>query len=967
MAIHIPKRILCIVFLLLALLPLYSHEGSMAGAGKLRVSQTEYFDIIYSQKNLDSARILYENADAIFEELASAYGIEPYFRIPVVITATVEQFNAYYSDSFFNRIVIYDTSQIEDLAVFSQTLLSTFKHELTHALTYNLKSKGFKIASKLLGDPISGHYITVTSGMAEGATVSYESAEGEGRLNDSYALQMVRQAKIEGKFPSYSDVKGAADSYPRGSFYYFNGAFAEYLQKTYGMEKYAQFWYRCVNVKNITTAGAFKKVYGIKLDKAWKQFEESFVVPQVSAADPVAAGIAKDFFLDEKGTLSIKNRAGSRYSSLCISQAGVAFADDSCNTVYFYSNGKIKKLFTKDYLDTISISKDGRFLAVSYYTESSPTTKHCASIYDIKNNKWIKVPGTNYTAPSIVSDGSDYYFVVQEYESQQYSICVKKLEINGKKVKVSEENYSQRFFNSEEVPKDFTDLGNGCFAYILKSALDYSVCVSDVSLAEVKQFPSPLERMKLRELSASYDSSAGRLTFSWALKDTLPRLGYLDLSDGTYSLSEENISGGVYTPVEYQGHLYYTAKFYKETRLFELLSPAGKLTQYKEAVATQGLESESVVPELVSVVPELVSVVPELSRRELPYKPFSPFSYAFEGLLLPIGGITSTSSTPTLGFTYLTTLPWYSSITAISGGYDISSKAGLFDFSYQSGTDTGLFQYIVNSSFAVDGEGFKYFSANGTANSVFDFGTVSAVSLTLQADANYGRLLQSNSSILFSTLQLASVTYSTVSTSGPGTYEKAGFAVASGVAHSYEDQIEPSPSCLLDLYDLEFDLAVYIPKLIPVTCVDNFTYNLPVKIKTALFSLSSSSMRLAKINAETVLFGYDIQKAVPFLSAFYLNDIILSLSYTGGFDYASSEELDTNWHFLYAGEYFNQIKSGTLEYKDFAVIKLSLGFTPNIGIFANPQLRNNLYISCAFGKKQNLPESIVNFGFEAKF
>ena len=126
-------------------------------------------------------------------------------------------------------------------------------------------------------------------------------------------------------------------------------------------------------------------------------------------------------------------------------------------------------------------------------------------------------------------------------------------------------------------------------------------------------------------------------------------------------------------------------------------------------------------------------------------------------------------------------------------------------------------------------------------------------------------------------------------------------------------------------------------------------------------------MRLAKINAETVLFGYDIQKAVPFLSAFYLNDIILSLAYTGGFDYASSEELDTTWHFLYAGEYFNQIKSGTLEYKDFAVIKLSLGFTPNIGIFANPKLRNNLYISCAFGKKQNLPESIVNFGFEAKF
>ena len=48
------------------------------------------------------------------------------------------------------------------------------------------------IASKIFGDVISGHYITVTNGMAEGATVSYESSKGEGRLNDPYALQMIR-------------------------------------------------------------------------------------------------------------------------------------------------------------------------------------------------------------------------------------------------------------------------------------------------------------------------------------------------------------------------------------------------------------------------------------------------------------------------------------------------------------------------------------------------------------------------------------------------------------------------------------------------------------------------------------------------------------------------------------------------------------------------------------------------------
>ena len=135
---------------------------------------------------------------------------------------------------------------------------------------------------------LAGKHILVTgasSGMgrffsrmiaAEGATVSYESSFGEGRLNDSYVLQMLRQAKIEDQFPSYSDVKGAADSYPANAFYYFNGAFAQFLQQNYGMDKYAEFWFRCVNAKYFTAAGAFKQAFGMKLNKAWKLFEESF-------------------------------------------------------------------------------------------------------------------------------------------------------------------------------------------------------------------------------------------------------------------------------------------------------------------------------------------------------------------------------------------------------------------------------------------------------------------------------------------------------------------------------------------------------------------------------------------------------------------------------------------------------------------------------------------------------------------
>ena len=66
------KKYFVLLSLILFIFPLAAREGSMAGSGKLRVSQTKYFDIIYSQKNLATADILYRTADAGFEELSAA-------------------------------------------------------------------------------------------------------------------------------------------------------------------------------------------------------------------------------------------------------------------------------------------------------------------------------------------------------------------------------------------------------------------------------------------------------------------------------------------------------------------------------------------------------------------------------------------------------------------------------------------------------------------------------------------------------------------------------------------------------------------------------------------------------------------------------------------------------------------------------------------------------------------------------
>ena len=942
------KRFLILFTSLLLSFSLFAHEGSMAGAGKLRFTQTKYFDLIYGEKNLASANILYENADAIFEELAADYGVEPSFRLPVVITATVEQFNAYYANSPYNRIVLYDTGQIDDLAVFSQTLLSTFTHELTHALTYNLKNKAFKVIGKIFGDSISNHYFTVTSGMAEGATVSYESSKGEGRLNDAYSLQMVRQAKIEGRFPTYSDVKGSSDAYPMGSFYYFNGAFADFLQRNFGMHKYSEFWYRCINgeeFSDLTTAGAFKKTFGIKLNRAWKMFENSIQLPEVADANPLRAGQAFDFFDNQnKGRdFSLKNRSGSRFSNLRTCETGLAYVDDSCNTIYFVPEGKNpQKLFHQDYLDGIRLSLDGRFLAISHYATASATVKHCAKIYNLKTKKIISVPGSNYVCPAVISSNGEYYFIAQKYQAQRYSIVVQKLDVEDK-VSLCE-NPLEFTFEAEQVPSDFTDLGNGLFAFSLKSGLDYSICVSDIHFSNMTEYSLPYEKMKIRDLSLSSNT----IYFSWAKKETLPRLGMLDLEDGQFSLMNENISGGVYTPVCKDGHIYYTAQFYKQSRLLEL---------EKSWWTCEQIEAHASLPAFENA--------PDPVPEPLPYKNFSPFQYAFNGFIIPMGGIAS--NIPTLGITYMNSLPWYAGLTMFSAGYDISSKCGVFDFSYQSGTDTSLLQYSLLSSLIINQSGFKKLSGSAAISSGFDFGRRYALLFSVRANADYGLLSDKNDNTSFSSLQIASASWTNVFTSGPGTYERKGITLTAGLAHAYETDIKPYKNQLSDVYDVEFDAALYIPKLLPLLCTDNFTYNLPTKVNTSLFSLSATDYRLAKVDAETLLFGYDIQKAVPGFSALFLNDVILTISYTGGFDYANATEAAQNWHLTHADTYLTQIKSGDLAYKQYAKLKLSLGFTPNIGTFANSANRTNLYVSFAFGPKESLPEKLFDFGFEGKF
>lgn len=978
----------------------FSNSGSMSGAGEIKIAATKWFDIIYSEKNETTARILYQKADDVYEKLAADYEVPYQFRMPVVITSTVEQFNAYWTSYPYNHIVIYDAAQISDLAVFSETLISTFTHELTHAVTYNLKSPSSRYIGKIFGDAVNASYFTVTSGMAEGATVSYESATGEGRLNDPFSLQMVRQAKIENKYPTYSDVKGAADVYPKGSFYYFNGIFAQWLQEKYGLKKYAQFWYRCVNLKNITAAGAFKKVYGIKIDKAWKQCKNDLYIPENVETEILAKNYSFDYFASSKKKFSIKNSSGSLYSNLSVSEKGIAYLDEKNGTVYLNN----KKLFTWSMMDYAKQSDDGRYFAVSGNDYLSATIKHIVKVYDTVSKKFIPVNETSLFEPAVIKDQTTgiYYLICQKYENQQYSLKIKQIK-NDSVVDI--ENIG---FSREEVPSsiiavsfdekkadrgqssDKTDnLGNKngtydrgqSFGYIKKAGLEYSICISDLQGTVLKEYKLPFADMRIRFLSKPVQSKENEnlLVFTWAIKNTLPRLGMLDLSTGEFKLYNQDLSGGIYYPVLYENQFVYVGNFYRQNRLL-------KLNNEKIAFKTYSLEDAgTTIPKItqITINQNLLPVNPFIQTEddlpELNGTAYNPLAHFYGGMFIPFSMVESKSyllgskeyySLP-LGFTYFTSLPWSTQIMQLSGGYGTDTESAGISFNYSSGTDTPLFNYSLGGTFEFNKNGFKQLSGDASIQSSLYFGNRSAVGIVLQDSLVYGKysisvnnkIYETTSKQYYNEIQ-GGLLYSNIISSGPGVYQRSGFSVKTEII-SINDGI-CNTNATENLSDLGFFFSLNLPGLIPVNNYYGFTYNLPAKLKCSLFDISNSLFPAASINADVMLFSYNIQKAIPGLSAIYSNDISLIFSYNGGYSY-SEQEYSKNWHFTRLNDYAKNFASYKDFYSDYASLKLSLGITPNIGSVANNQLKTNLYAVMNFGQYERLKLPLFDFGFETSF
>lgn len=403
---------------------LYSYTGSLAGQRGLKITKTSHFDIIAGADCINSAVILIKYADDIYNELASKFHLKHDFHIPVVITSAVDKHNAYYSSAPFSHIVLYDTPESIEQVAFSEGFINTFRHELIHAITYNLHNAGWTGAKHVISDALNPALLTITQGFAEGATVSIESTDAlgdkdtpQGRINSDYHLSILKQAKIDDKWPLYSEIQGAASGINSGKLpYYFGGAFNYYLQQKYGMDLYARFWEKCVNWKTATYFTCFKEVYGIGIKKVWDEFRDSVKIPFIT-----------------------KRAEQQNYCTLITPKKGIKHFDLGCasnDSYYYYDMDKLvvlqhniynsgkknpnqKVIFAQSDATKISVTSDNKLLAISYSSGNYATPTNRVKIINCDTGDYYCVKDKHLRDGAIGIAGGKYYFAAV-YTNSQY-------------------------------------------------------------------------------------------------------------------------------------------------------------------------------------------------------------------------------------------------------------------------------------------------------------------------------------------------------------------------------------------------------------------------------------------------------------------------------------------------------------------------------------------------------------------
>ena len=578
---------------------------------KMFLIKTEHFDIIYSNESQETALILAQNADRLYKEAAQTLNSENNLHMPVIISPDSDVLSVDYTSSPYNRIIIFDSPTDYDTAVFEDTLLSLFYREIFMALAQSIRSPFNQFLAKwVTGEAYQPAAIfNLPYSFVEGIAYLAESNEVEGRLNDQYFLQILAQAKLEGKFPKWAQVTTVRDTYPGEELAYAAGAgFAAFLMSTYGIEKYAQLWQESGKINPLLTQGVFYKTYGIALKELWEQFEESV---------PLPAGLEEAEAYEREGQPVFPKDKEANYEHILLTDYGIVWYDRIRHEVDVYDEKNILKirqlLFLADNVERMALSPDGRYIAVSNtQARTMEGLSSCTTwIYDLKERCFLDDRYQLRDSAIVMTEDGRYAVAGVNVKDAHAKLEVYSMPLGDKKGEKVSLLYTHEF-ERNKTPFSPVYGGNGFVTYILADGTERYLCRKkfEDDSPESKWLITSSREIPLKIQRLAYNPSRGgtspAYTFQFAMPElhSFSRSGFIRLNDAfepeTIQLLAADVSGGMNYAVVWPGtasstegdKIFYSAKKYSVNQLRSVALSAlpleeGKLQTAEEKISQQ--------------------------------------------------------------------------------------------------------------------------------------------------------------------------------------------------------------------------------------------------------------------------------------------------------------------------------------------------------------------------------------------
>ena len=618
--------------------------------------ETEHFTFIFDDDTEKMAYELYSKAEECYDTLVSFFSEDPNLHMPVYVDKDPRQFNAYFTNYPYNRIVVHDAPISPSLDNSKDPLEMTFLHELAHAFTFSFKGSLSQSLTSFFGDwanfPVSLHMLYY---MQEGIAVYAESRDGGGRLNDPFALTSLLEAKIEGKEISYEDAAGGRDILPGGAMgYMYGGAFSEWMADKYGERDLAHYYKKIAKEFFSFPQNAYSSLFSTSLKKDWDRFFSDLIVPENIQEGECVASSSRTY-----SNLTLWN--GSLYALSSSDEAIIRIGED----------GEEEKVFSHySPVSDLSISDDGEFLLPNVFDEVERMEKYG------KHGK-LEIREEGYSGGAFFLDGLLLFSTRDTLSYLTY--------INGKGER------TEIPLGRGVVAHEFVTLPQGAAFLITRGGREQIAIVSkDLSLS---LFDTPSSMV-----FSSLSFSSGVLTFSWANKGgegEMGKYGELEISSGRMYLSPMEFKGGVKYPVSTGDIVYFVSSRFDHSRIekkekaFFALSPEGEvgITEY------QAEES------------------PDLSLFNSSSREYSPFSTMDKGALLPLSLYTGSfiADELSLGLSWITMDATEEMDFLVSGGYVPSLSSYTFSTRVRKGdlgatlsaiTGKGLFAYEGNLGYS---------------------------------------------------------------------------------------------------------------------------------------------------------------------------------------------------------------------------------------------------------------------------